>query len=334
MPVSLGELATRFGCELVGDPDTIVSKVASLSNADADCLSFLANSSYKDGLPNTQAAAVILRPADAGACSVGAILSDDPYATYARMAAVVCPPPQYAAGIHPTAVVDAGAVVAETAHVAANAVIGSGCRIGRNCYVGPGSFIGEDVTLGDDCRLIANVTVIARAAVGARCIFHPGVVIGSEGFGNAMTAEGWIKVPQLGGVRIGDDVEIGANSTIDCGAIGDTVIGDGVRIDNLCMIAHNVRVGAHTAMAAMTGIAGSTTIGKRCLFAGQSGTVGHIKICDDVIVGAKSYLSKDVTEPGTYTASFPAEPAKGWARQLARFRRLGTLYDRVKKLEK
>jgi UDP-3-O-[3-hydroxymyristoyl] glucosamine N-acyltransferase len=158
-------------------------------------------------------------------------------------------------------------------------------------------------------------------------------VLGADGFGNAMSAEGWVKVPQLGGVRIGNDVEIGANTTVDCGAIDDTVIEDGVRIDNLCQIAHNVRVGAHTAMAAMSGIAGSTIIGKRCMFAGMGGAVGHVTICDDVIVGAKSFVTKDVTQPGTYLASFPAEPAKDWVQKVGRFRRIKALQDRVKKLE-
>ena len=334
MPVSLGELATRFGCELIGNPDTVVSDVASLTNAGPESLTFLSNSSYKAGLPETKAAAVILRSGDADDCPVAALLADDPYATYARMAAVVCPAPAYPPGVHASAVVDESAEVDVSAHVAANAIIGAGSRVGKNCYIGPGTVIGPDCQIGDDCQFVANVSVVQQVTIGDRCIIHPGAVIGSDGFGNAMTPDGWVKVPQVGGVCIGNDVEIGANTTIDCGAIGDTIIENGVRIDNLCMIAHNVHVGEHTAMAAMTGIAGSTTIGKRCMFAGMAGTVGHINICDDVIVAAKSYLSKDVTEPGTYGASFPGIPGKEWARQLARFRRLGTLYDRVKKLEK
>ena len=170
--------------------------------------------------------------------------------------------------------------------------------------------------------------------MGARGLLHPGVVIGSDGFGNAITPQGWVKIPQVGGVRMGNDVEIGANTTVDRGAIGDTIIENGVRIDNLCMIAHNVHVGEHTAMAACTAIAGSTIIGKRCIFAGRSGAVGHITICDDVTVAAQSFLSKDVDEPGVYAASFPADKARSWAKQLARFRRLGVLIERVKKLEK
>ncbi len=333
MPVSLGELATQFGCELIGDPDVEVSDVASLQNATAQSLTFLSNQSLKEQLSSTKAAAVVLRPADADDCPVAALVHDDPYACYARMAGVVCPPPAYEAGIHASAVVDPSASIAPSAHLAPNVVVGPNSTIGENVYVGPGTVIGPDCHIGDDNRFIANVTLARAVRIGKRGIFHPGVVLGADGFGNAMTPEGWVKVPQLGGVVVGDDVEIGANTTVDCGAIEDTVIEDGVRIDNLCMIAHNVRVGAHTAMAAMVGIAGSTTIGQRCLFAGRGGAVGHINICDDVVVGAMSFATKDITEPGTYLASFPAEPAKDWAKRVGRFRRIEALQKRVKKLE-
>ncbi len=334
MPISLGELATQFGCELIGDPDVVVNGVASLSGAAPDSLSFLSNVALKDQLRTTKAGAVILRAADADASPVASLIHDDPYACYARMAAVVCPPAVVEPGIHASAVVAESARVADSAQIAANVVVGDRSVIGESVFLGPGTVVGPDCTVGDECRLIANVTLARSVVMGVRGILHPGVVIGADGFGNAMTPEGWVKVPQLGGVRIGDDVEIGANSTVDCGALDDTVIEDGVRIDNLCMIAHNVRIGAHTALAAMVGIAGSTTIGKRCLFAGKGGAVGHITVCDDVIVAARTFLSKDVVKPGTYAASFPATDAKSWARQLARFRRLGDLIDRVKKLEK
>jgi UDP-3-O-[3-hydroxymyristoyl] glucosamine N-acyltransferase len=334
MPISLGELAVAVGCELIGDPETTVSGVASLTNASPDSLSFLVGAAYSSQLPSTKAAAVVLREADAAACPVAAFVSDNPYATYARMAALVCPEPVPEAGVHASASVADTASVAKSAHIAASVVIGERTFIGENAVVGPGTVIGPDCVVGNDCRFVANVSVVKDVRIGARGIFHPGVVIGSDGFGNAMTPDGWVKVPQVGGVRIGDDVEIGANTTVDCGAIGDTVIEDGVRIDNLCMIAHNVYVGEHTAMAALTGIAGSTKIGKRCMFAGASGAVGHITVCDDVVVAGKTFLSKDVTEPGTYAASFPADNARSWAKQLARFRRLGKLIERVKKLEK
>jgi UDP-3-O-[3-hydroxymyristoyl] glucosamine N-acyltransferase len=333
MPVSLGELATRFGCELIGDPDVVVSGVASLTNATPESLTFLASKAYKEQLPSTKAAAVVLRPGDAPDSPVAALLHDDPYGCYARMASVVCPPPVYPPGVHPSAVIDETASVAASAHIAAHVVIGERSSIGENVYVGPGTVIGPDCTIGDNCRFIANVTLARAVTIGERGIFHPGAVIGSDGFGNAMTPDGWVKVPQVGGVRIGDDVEIGANTTVDCGAIDDTVIENGVRIDNLCQIAHNVHIGAHSAMAAMVGIAGSTTIGQRCMFAGAGGAVGHITICDDVIIGAMTFASKDISEPGTYLASFPAEPARDWAKKVGRFRRIEALQARVKKLE-
>jgi UDP-3-O-[3-hydroxymyristoyl] glucosamine N-acyltransferase len=334
MPISLGELATSQGCELIGDPDATVSRVASLQNASPESLSFLASSSYLGHLPATRAAAVVLRPENADACPVAALISDNPYATYARMAALVHPEPAFEAGVHATAVIAESATIADSAYIAASVVIGERTSIAANTVIGPGTVIGRDCEIGENCRLIANVTLVQDVRIGARGIFHPGVVIGADGFGNAMTSDGWVKVPQLGGVRVGNDVEMGANTTVDRGTIGDTVIEDGVRIDNLCMIGHNVRVGEHTAMAAATAIAGSTIIGKRCIFAGRSGAVGHITICDDVTVAGQSFLSKDVTEPGTYAASFPADKARSWAKQLARFRRLGVLIERVKKLEK
>ena len=334
MPIKLGELASQFDCELVGDPDVTIENVAGLQNAGPGSLSFLSNPKFRKQLAVTQAAAVVLRPEEVEASPTASLVSDNPYADYARMAAVIHPPPHYAPGIDPSAVIAESAAISPSASVAANVCIGDRTRIGDNAYVGPGTVIGPDCSVGDDCRLIANVTLVRKVTLGQRGILHPGVVIGADGFGNAMTPGGWIKVPQLGGVRIGDDVEIGANTTVDCGAIDDTVIEDGVRIDNLCMIGHNVHFGAHTAMAAMTGISGSTTIGKRCLFAGQTGVVGHITICDDVVVSGKAVVSKDITEPGVYAASFAAEPAREWGRQVARFRRIGQLMERVSKLEK
>ncbi len=333
MPVRLGELAVRFGCELVGDPDVEISNVASLPNATRESLTFLSNSAYKRQLSSTRAAAVILRPADAGDCPVAAILHDDPYACYARMAAVVHPQPAIEPGIHPSAVVDAAASIAASACIGPNVVVAERVSIGANAFIGPGSVIGPDCIVGDDCRLIANVTLARAVRMGRRCIMHPGVVLGADGFGNAMTPEGWVKVPQVGGVVIGDDVEIGANTTVDCGAIDDTVIEEGVRIDNLCMIAHNVHIGAHTAIAGQSGIAGSTTIGKRCMFAGSAGAVGHISICDDVVVLARAVVTRDITEPGSYSGMFPAEATRGWSKFVGRLRRLEALQARVRKLE-
>lgn len=334
MPIKLGELAAQFDCELVGDPGVTIKNVAGLQDAGPSSLSFLSNPKFRSQLVATRAAAVVLRAEDVDDSPAACLVSDNPYADYARMAGVIHPSPSYDPGIDASAVISPTAEISPTAHVAANVSIGDRSIIGDNVYVGPGTVVGPDCSIQNDCRLIANVTLVRDVKLGLRGILHPGVVVGADGFGNAMTPGGWIKVPQLGGVRIGDDVEIGANTTVDCGAIGDTVIEDGVRIDNLCMIAHNVHIGAHTAMAAMTGISGSTTIGKRCLFAGHSGTVGHITICDDVVVSGKAVVSKDITEPGVYAASFTAEPAMEWSRKVARFRRLDQLIERVRKLEK
>ena len=334
MPITLGELATRFDCELVGDADVVVDNVAGLHNAGPGSLSFLSNPRLKEQLSSTKAAAVVLRVDDAQDSPVASLVSDNPYAHYALMAAFIHPAPKYAPGIHASAVVSATATVADSAHIAAHVFIGDGTVIDENTYIGPNTVVGPNCRIDSDCRLIANVTLVRQVALGARSIIHPGVVIGADGFGNAMTPEGWVKVPQLGGVRIGADVEIGANTTVDCGAIDDTVIENGVRIDNLCMIAHNAQIGEHTAMAGSSGVSGSTTVGKRCLFAGQSGTVGHISVCDDVVISGKAVISKSITKPGVYASVFPAEEIKIWNRRVARFRRLDQLIERIKKLEK
>ncbi len=334
MSIRLGELATRFGCELIGDPDVVVRRVASLDGATGDSVSFLANPAMKDELLATRAAAVILRSDDAADSPVGALISDNPYATYARVAAALHPEPTVEPGVHPAAVVAEDAEIDPAARIDAGAVVAGGARIAAGTWIGPRSYIGPGCVIGAGTRLVAGVTFVRDVIMGERCVIQPGAVIGADGFGNALAPEGWIKVPQLGGVRVGSDVEVGANSTIDCGALDDTVIEDGVRIDNLCMIAHNVHVGAHTAMAGMTGIAGSVRIGKRCMFGGKSGSVGHVSICDDVVVLGKCMITKDITEPGTYVSSFPQELARDWKRTVARVRALGRLFDRVSKLEK
>jgi UDP-3-O-[3-hydroxymyristoyl] glucosamine N-acyltransferase len=276
----------------------------------------------------------VVQAADAVHVPGATLINANPYATYARMAALLYPQPAAAAGVHDSAVIDSSARISPSAEIGPYAVIGERAIIGDRVIVGAGSIVGPDCDLGPDTRLVARVTLARKVRMGSRCIVHPGAVIGADGFGNAMTPEGWVKVPQLGGVSIGNDVEIGSNSTIDCGALDDTVIADGVRIDNLCMIAHNVRIGAHTALAAMTGIAGSTEIGARCLFAGQSGAVGHISICDDVVVSGQGMVSKDINEPGVYASSFPVEPVRDWNRKVARLRRLESLFDRVTDLER
>lgn len=334
MGFRLGELAVRLGCELRGDPDAKVDRVSTLLQAGDGSVSFLANPIYRPQLETTSATAVIVTADDAERCPVNAFVAADPYLLYAKIAAILHPVATPAPGIHSLAAVHPSATLGEGCHVAANASIGENCRIDANCYIGPGVVVDDNVSLGEGTRLLPNCTVMHGVSIGKRGIIHPGAVIGADGFGNAQSPEGWVKVPQVGTVRIGDDVEIGANTTVDRGAIDDTIIGNGVRLDNLVQIAHNVEVGDHTAMASMVGIAGSSKIGKRCLLAGMSGLVGHISICDDVVIGGATMVTKNIVEPGFYTASFPAEPAREWKRQVARFRRLDELTKRVRKLEK
>lgn len=333
MRARLGDLATRFGCELVGDPAAVVTHVATLANAGPEALSFFANPAYRSRLQNTAAGAVVLGPSDADSCPVAALLAEDPYATYARIAGLLHPFEPLPPGMHASAVVDPSAEVAASAHVAAHAVIGPESVVNEHVAIGANTVVGPRCRIGTHTVLHPNVTLVQDVSIGERCIVHPGAVIGSDGFGNARGDTGWIKVPQIGGVSIGNDVEIGANTTIDRGAIEDTVIEDGVRLDNLVQIAHNVRLGEHTAMASLSGISGSTIVGKRCMFGGQSGVVGHISICDDVVVGGATMISKDIREPGFYTGSFPAEKDRDWKRKVARFRRLDELARRVHKLE-
>lgn len=335
MSVSLGELAVRFGCELRGDPDVRVSRVATLANADADALAFLANPKYRPQLLETGAGAVVLDHKSAADCPTAALVSEHPHATYARMAAWLHPAPAAPAGIHPTASIDATALVDGTAHVGAHVTIGACARVGARASIGPGCVLERDVVIAEDVRLVARVVVCHGVTVGARALVQPGAVIGGDGFGFAPDRGGtWLKVPQVGTVRIGADVEIGANTTIDRGAIDDTVIEDGVKLDNQIQIGHNVRIGAHTAMAACVGVSGSVTIGRRCQIGGAVGISGHLTICDDVVITGLSLVSHSINEPGIYSGAIPIEPATAWRRIVARLKRLDALHERVKLLER
>ncbi len=333
MAVSLGELAVRFGCELRGDPDIQVERVATLGGAAAGALSFLANPRYRTQLAATRAAAVVLNAEAAADCPTAMLLSENPYVTYARIAALLHPPPPLAAGVHATALIAASARIDPASQVAAFAVIGENVHIEARSYVGPHSCIEAGARLGPDVRLVARVTLGAGVQIGARTVLQPGAVIGADGFGFAPQRGGWLKVPQIGSVQLGADVEIGANTTIDRGAIEDTVIEEGVKLDNLIMIGHNVRVGAHTAIAACTGVSGSTNIGKRCMIGGHCGFAGHINIADDVVITGYSMISHSIERPGVYSSGIPFEEAHAWRRLVARFKRLGLLEGRVRKLE-
>lgn len=332
MSHTLGELAIRFGCTLKGDPEARVSHVAPLESAGPEALTFLANPRYSGFLKQSRAGAVVLQAKFAAECPVAALIAANPYAAYARMAALLHPLPAIAAGIHPSAVVDARATVSPTATIGAHAVIDAGAIIGERVVVGPGCVVMQDARIDADTRLVANVTLCHGVSLGERCLVQPGVVIGSDGFGFAPDQGEWLKVPQVGGVRIGNDVEIGANTAIDRGAIGDTVIGDGVKLDNHIQIAHNVKIGAHTAMAAQSGIAGSTTVGQRCMIGGQVGIAGHITICDDVVLTGKSFASSSIRKPGYYSSGMPIDESARFRKNAARFYQLDELARQVRRL--
>lgn len=324
MSIALGELAVQFGCELRGDPAVRIAAVATLAAAGPGTLCFLANARYRPQLALTHASAVVLDAASAASCpaAVAALVSANPHAAFARIATLLHPPAVAPAGVHASAVVAPGVELPASAHVGAFAFIGAGAVIGERALVGPHCVIGAGVHVGADSRLVARVTLLPGVRLGARALIHPGAVLGADGFGYARDGAQWVKVPQLGGVCVGDDVEIGANTTIDRGAIEDTVIADGVKLDNQIQIGHNVQIGAHTAIAACTGVSGSTRIGARCMIGGATGINGHIQICDDVMISGMAMVTRPITRPGVYGGGFPAEPARSWRHLVARLRLL------------
>jgi UDP-3-O-[3-hydroxymyristoyl] glucosamine N-acyltransferase len=334
MAVSLRDIAVRFGCELRGDPEALIEHVATLSGATSRSLAFLANPRYRQQLKETRAGAVVLDPSCAEDCPTAALICPNPYATYARIAQILHPLPSAPAGAHPAALIAASAQVDPMAHVGPFAVIGERVVVGPRTFVGAHCLIAEDVVLAEDVHLVARVTLCRQVKVGARTVMQPGVVIGGDGFGFAQDAGQWVKIPQVGSVRIGADVEIGANTTIDRGAIDDTVIADDVKLDNLIQIGHNVRIGEHTAIAGCTGISGSTTIGKRCQIGGAVGMGGHLTIVDDVVITGYSMISRSITRPGVYSSGIPFEEAHTWRRLVAHFKRIELLGRRLKQLER
>jgi UDP-3-O-[3-hydroxymyristoyl] glucosamine N-acyltransferase len=334
MPVRLGELAARFGCELRGDPDTLIERVATLQEAGAGEISFLANAKYRRHLPGTRAAAVVLDATTVDDCPTSALVVANPYATYARIAQVLYPSAADRSGHHPSAVIEAGAEVDPSAWIGPNAYVGAGARVGARAQIGPSCVVLENAVVGAAARLVAHVTLCAGVRIGERCLLHPGVVIGADGFGHAQDKDGFVKIPQVGAVLIGDDVEIGANSTIDRGAIGDTVIERGVKIDNQVQVGHNCRIGEHTVISGCVGISGSVTIGKRCMLGGMVGIVGHLQITDDVYLTGKTMVSHSITRPGLYSGQLPFDEARRFRRNSARFQQLDELARRVRALEK
>lgn len=334
MEYTLGELAQRLSVELDGDPDTLINGISTLEHSTPASLSFLADPRYRKYLPHTTAAAVILRKGDREICPVSALISDQPYLCYARASALFAPEKPPAGVIHPSAVIHPEAVLSAKVHIGPHAVIEAGVILGEGCVVGAGTVIGQASQIGAGTRLMPNVVVYHQCVIGQRVLIHSGAVIGSDGFGFANERGHWVKIHQLGRVIIGDDVEIGANTSIDRGAIGDTIIGDGVILDNQIQIAHNVRVGAGTAMAGCVGVAGSARIGQRCAIGGGAGILGHLQIADDTTVTAMSLVTGNINQAGVYASGTSLDHKEHWQKNAVRFKHLDEMAKRIKALEK
>lgn len=341
----LADIAARIGAELRAGPavadaggasvaDTEVSALSPLQEAGPGTLSFLASPKYRAHLARTRATAVIVSPSLASECPVAALVVDQPYLAYARASRLFSTAPPAPPGIHPSAVVHKRAVVAPDAHVGPLAVVEEGAEVAAGAVIGAHCHVGAHSRIGPDVRLWPNVTIYHGVTIGARTVVHAGCVIGADGFGFAPDAGRWVKIEQLGGVVIGEDVEIGALTTIDRGAIGDTVIGNGVILDDQVHIAHNVTVGDYTAMAGKSGISGSSKVGRHCLISGMSGLVGHIELCDGVQVSGMTAVTRSISEPGIYTGGTGMMPHAEWTKNAARFRQLDALARRVADLEK
>ena len=314
-PYTLAQIATRLGGRVAGNPEILIAQVGTLERAGGREIAFLANPRYKSRLASTRAAAVVLAPAAEHLTSLPRIVSPNPYAYFARVSQLFNPVSTQEAGIH------------------SSASVARGARLGARVSIGAGCVIGADAVLGDDSVLYPGVVIYPGCRVGARAILHAGVVIGADGFGIAEEEGRWVKIPQIGGVAIGDDVEVGANTTIDRGAIEDTVIEDGVKLDNQIQIGHNVRVGAHTAIAGCVAVAGSAIIGRHCTIGAAAVILGHLSIADRVSISAGTVVSRSIRKPGTYTGMFPFDENAAWARNTAWVRHLAELGDRVRALE-
>ncbi len=331
MAVTLGAIAARIGAELRGDPATVIERIGNLATAGAGEISFLNDPRYRKDLEKTGASAVILREKDLEHCRTAALVMRDPYVGFALTAQMLDTTPHQEKGIHPTAAVAEDAVIGSGASIGANAVIESGVVIGADAEIGPCCFVGRNARIGARTRLWANCSVYHGVIIGDDCLLQSGAVIGSDGFGYANDRGRWVKIPQLGGVIVGNHVEIGANTCIDRGAVDNTVIEDNVIIDNLCQIAHNVRVGSGSAMAGAAVVAGSTSIGRYCIIGGRSVFNGHINICDGTTVAGATSVMRNITKPGTYSSGVPEMTDVKWRKVMACLPMLDELYRTVRR---
>ncbi|CAG0968946.1 UDP-3-O-[3-hydroxymyristoyl] glucosamine N-acyltransferase [Methylophilaceae bacterium] len=331
---SLGEIVSRLGGELVGDAGLVVYRLASLSHAKPGQITFVSNPKYLSQLSDTQASAVIVNAACRDVTILPRIVTENPYAYFAKLSALMNPAPLTEAGIHPSAVIDVSAVVPASCSIASNVFIGKNVKLADNVAVGPGSVLEAGVSIGENTRIAANVVVYHGCTIGNDCAVASGTIIGADGFGYAEENGRWVKIPQVGAVVIQDDVEIGANTTIDRGALDDTVIEQGVKLDNLIQIGHNCRIGAHTVIAGCVGIAGSARIGRHCRIGGAAMILGHLDIADGVTISPGSMITRSLNKADTYTALMPFQAHNDWLRTAAHIRRLGELTERVKQLER
>ncbi len=334
MGFRLGELAQVSGAELHGDAECRIETVATLEDAADGAISFLTNPKYRKYLQGTRAAAVILGREYLKECPVNALVSSNPYLAYARISNYMFPGPEQRSGRHASAVIAESACIDPSAWIGQGVVVEEDVEIAAGVFIGPGSVVGRGVRIGKDSRLVANVTLCHGISIGERAVIHPGAVIGSDGFGLANDGGAWIKVPQLGSVQVGDDVEIGANTTVDRGALNDTVLENGVKLDNQIQIAHNVRIGENTAVAGCVGIAGSTHIGRNCTVGGGVGIAGHLEIADGVHFTGQSLVTRSVTKAGQYSGNLPAVENKDWRKSIVHIRHLDDIVRRLKTLEK
>ena len=328
----LAQIVERFGGEIIGDAQTQVSQVATLESATAQHISFLTRSRFRGQLAGTHAGAVIVGRADSGLTRLPRIVCDEPYLYFAKVSSLFNPPPKSSPGVHRSAVVERGTRVPASVSIGAGAYIGRGVKLGKGVGIGPGCYLGDGVEIGAASCLDARVTIYSGCRLGQRALVHAGAVIGADGFGIALEQDRWHKIPQVGNVVIGDDVEIGANTCIDRGTLDDTVVEDGVKLDNLIQIGHNVRIGAHTAIAGCTGIAGSTRIGKYCMIGGAASIVGHLDIADRVVIYAATVVTKSIRKAGTYSGH-PAEDSRSWAHHMAQLRHMESLRERLRSVE-
>lgn len=331
--LSLGEIVASLGGELIGD-DAVITGAASLANAQAGQISFLADSRYLSQLGQSKTSAVIVAEKNRHITNLPRIVTSKPYAYFARVVSLLNPQSDLVPGVDPCAVIDSTATVPASASVSANCSIGRNVVLGERVRVGPGCVIGDNVTVGDETTLHANVVVHQDCIIGSRCTLMAGCSIGADGFGYAEDEGRWVKIPQIGRVVLEDEVDVGANTTIDRGALDDTIIEQGTKIDNLVQIGHNCRIGAHTVIAGCVGIAGSARIGKHCRIGGAAMILGHLEIADRVTISPGSMITRSLSKPGTYTALMPFQEHENWLKTAATLRHLDKLVEQVKKMEK